>query len=199
MKQTTLFFFKMLTITLVIVNSLSCEGPEGPTGENGLNGTNGLDGNANVDIYTFETPDWGVASGMTLSMNNILTDEVIENSAVVIYLNTNSGAFDNTLLIPGVVLGNGGAMRHYQVFLWGTSDVIQEAIGIVSLEMDGSYTPNIDLWPVNWVKVFIVHGDTATRTASSTNPLNQLLHQLEAQGYDINNYQDFCDYFNIQP
>ena len=90
-------------------------------------------------------------------------------------------------------------MRHYQVFLWGTSDVVQEAIGIVSLEMDGSYTPNPDLWPVNWVKVFIVHGDTASRTASSTSPFNQLQHQLEAQGYDIAEYQDFCDYFNIQP
>lgn len=121
--------------------------------------TNCEDGNANVQTYIYNNPSWDSSgAGMTISMSGILTDEVLQNDAVLTYVKHT--ARQTTNIIPGLVWNE--FYRNYSVFLEGDW-LNPEELMIVSLEVNGDFTPNADLWAVDWVKVIII-GSTNTTT-----------------------------------
>lgn len=194
-----MYFVLALVLTVGIS---SCEGPEGPAGADGTDGQDGTDGNANAQTYVFNNPAWGSASGMSINMPGILTDDVIQNDAILIYENHTTSFGDFTHIIPGSVW-NGG-YRDYAVFLYNSTYSNPETIGIASLEMDGSFTPNANLWTVNWVKVIII-ASTNTTTVSgngrmaNTSSKEAVQQELAAANVDINDYYAVCAYYGIDP
>jgi len=188
-----MYFVLALALTVGIS---SCEGPEGPAG------TNGQDGNANAQTYVFNNPAWGAASGMSINMLGILTDDVIQNDVVLTYVNHSTSNGDFTQIIPGSVWN--GNYRDYGVILYNSTCSNPETIGIISLEMDGSFTPNANLWPVNWVKVIIIASTNTTTVTGNGRMANvsskeAVQQELATANVDINDYYAVCAYYGIDP
>jgi len=183
-------------MALIMVTAFSCspedgaDGAQGAQGPAGQDGTNGEDGNANVQAYIFNNPAWGSASGMNIDMAGILTDEVINNDAILTYVKHSSTGTIG--VIPGSVWN--GNYRDYAVFLKDSSDPNPENITIVSLEMNGSFTPNANLWGIDWVKVVII--ESSNTTAKSLGKQG-VFNELKAAGVDINNYNEVMDYYGL--
>lgn len=190
---------KVVKILLLVVVSLflttalnSCKGDDGVDGIDGVQGPAGQDGNANVQTYVYNSPSWGTASGMNIDMIGILTDDVIQNDAVLVYINHGTVIGDKTAIIPGSVWD--GYYRDYAVFL------NTETLNIVSLETDGSFTPNANLWNVNWVKVIIIASTNTTTTTGNGRVVNTkqvVINELANAGIDINDYYAVCDYYGL--
>ncbi len=183
-------------VLMVTAAFASCEGPEGPAGPAGEDGVDGQDGNANVQTYIYNNPSWmSSGSGMLIRMDSILTDDVIENDAVLVYLKHT--AVDFVSAIPGSVWV-GSEYRDYALFLADSSTSYSSSIIIVSMEMDGSLTPNDELAPVEWVKVVIIESTSTTVDgAKSLNPQQEILYNLDKAGVDVNDYYQVMNYFGL--
>jgi len=193
--RTTISKFKYVLILAVITAFVSCKGdigpagPAGTDGTNGVDGTNGTDGNANVQTYIFNNPAWGTASGMTIDMTGIFTDSVIANDAILVYVKHSSQGLINA--IPGLVFN--GNYRNYSVFT-EVADLL-----VVSLETDGSFTPNANLWAMDWLKVVIIESTNVTNDgAKSFDSKQEILYNLDKAGVDINNYYQVMYYFGLE-
>jgi len=89
---------KLTTILMIaviaIMASCSKEGPAGPAGTNGTNGTNGVDGNANVQVFLWNTSPTSTGSGPYTTTYNIsaITQDILDRGAVLMYIETNSNS-----------------------------------------------------------------------------------------------------------
>ncbi len=190
-----LMYVILLTVLTVFVSCKGEMGPAGPAGKDGIDGKDGadgqdgVDGNANVQTYIYNNPAWGLGAGMDIDMTDILTDSVIENDAILTYVKHTAQGLINS--IPGSVWN--GNYRDYAVFLH-TND-----LQIVSLEMDGSFTPHANLWAIDWVKVVIIESTNITDDgAKSLNPQQEILYNLDKAGVDVNNYYQVMDYYGLE-
>ncbi|MCF6367160.1 MAG: hypothetical protein L3J35_13295 [Bacteroidales bacterium] len=190
---------------IVIAGLASCEGPIGPIGTDGVDGVDGVDGtdgNANVQTYIYNNPVWGNGSGMYIDMSSVLTNEIIQNNVILGYVKHTGVSY--ATLIPGDVW-TGLVHRNYTMFVNGSpttySSVPEYNIMIVSLELDGTYTPNADLKEMEWFKVVIIEPTNITTTegnGKSLSPKQAIYNELENAGVDINDYYQVMDYYNLE-
>ena len=198
MKTTKKLMYVILIAVIAAFASCKGEiGPAGPAGADGADGTDGIagtdgtDGNANVQTYIYNNPAWGISSGMNIDMTDILTDTVISTDAILTYVKHTG--YGSIYSIPGSVWN--GNYRDYAVFL-NTND-----LQIVSLEMDGGFTSNANLWAVDWVKVVIIESTNTTIIDAGTKSLNNkqaIYYELDKAGVDINNYYQVMDYYGLE-
>lgn len=195
----TIKFLSILILSIFLSTTVtSCKGDDGADGVDGVDGAQGpagQDGNANVQTYVYNNPSWGVASGMNINMSGILTDDVIQNDAVLAYVNHMTDFGNETYLIPGLVWN--GDYREYAVILEDSSSSNPESLDIVSLETDGSFTPHANLWDARWVKIIIIESTNTTTTGRNIPIKQQVLNELKSAGIDVNNYEAVCNYYGI--
>ena len=173
---------------------------DGADGMDGIDGQDGADGNANVNNYRFISPSWGTTgSGMIINMPGILTEEVIENNLILIYVQTESA--NRTVLIPGSVWDL-SRLRYVEFSV--NINGFTGGMSIVSREADGAFTLNGDLEPLAWVNVVIAESLSGVTTngnelASKTeNFKDKALKNLSNAGVDVNDYHAVCDYYGIE-
>ena len=200
----TKFFKRLFVLVLLVGIAFSCQGPEGPAGKDGKDGidgrdgrdgVDGQDGNANVQTYVYNNPSWNsTGSGMTFQMTGILTQDVIDNDVILVYVkNPNDNHFYS---VPGLVwCGSYIQYRHYTFYV-GVNNLT-----IVSLEKNGNFTPNSDLYPMEKAKIIIIEStNTTTTNGNGSRPAKyKILDKMEKDGVDLNDYYQVCDYLNIEP
>ena len=189
----------LLLIVFITTFMLSCKGDDGADGVDGAQGIAGQDGNANAQTYIYNNPQWDdFGAGMHIDMTGILTDDVIKNDAVLVYIKHSTNNF--VFSIPGAVWA--GNYRNYAVLLIESSILENpNSLELISLEMDGTFTPNSNLWDVSWVRVVIIKTtDTTTDPgAKIANPKQRVLSHLEQEGIDVNDYRAVCQYYGLNP
>ena len=203
--KTIKFLSYSLFVLFLSISISSCsgdDGSDGATGPAGTNGQDGTDGNANVQTYVYNTPSWEPSgSAMHIDMTGILTDDVIANDAVLVYTNHTTSIGDRINIIPGSVWNSN--YRDYSIFLRDSNDNNPFSLSIVSLEMNGSFTPNANLWAIKWVKVIIIESEnTTTVTGNGARPTSskqRVYSELENAGIDANDYYAVCEYYGINP
>ena len=193
----TIKIISTLILSLLLSSMvISCKPEKGDTGPAGQDGK---DGNANAKTYVYNNPQWeSTGSGMYIDMAGILTDDVINKDAILVYIQHTYGSLVEINIIPGMVWR--GFYRQYAVFLKNSTSSHPENLDIVSLEKDGSFTPNANLWPVDWVKVVIIESNnTTTQNRMAMTPTEKVLEQLTNANIDVNDYQAVCEYYGITP
>jgi len=175
------------------------QGSQGEQGPAGTDGTDGADGNANVQTYIYQSPSWNnTGAALDIDMADVLTDDILENDVILSYVK-HTGR-NMVASIPGAVWI--GFYRNYAVFVGNSvsSDPGIFTFRIVSLEMDGSFTPNANLAPVDWVKIIIIEStNTTTSTGNGRimSPQEAIYDELKKAGVDINNYHDVLEYYGL--
>jgi len=148
-----------------------------------------------VQTYKYNNPSWTAgSSGIVIDMSGILTTTIIENDVILSYIKHID--VDLVGFIPGAVWV-GSNYRNYPVII----DPVFFDFLIVSLEMDGSFTPNSNLAPVEWIKVIII--DTSNTTVingngRSASPQQVVLDELAAAGVDVTIYKQVAAYYGLQ-
>jgi hypothetical protein len=176
------------------------DGADGATGPAGPAGADGADGNANVQTYIYNTPSWNSSgSALDIDMASILTDDILENDVLLSYVKHTG--HNMVASIPGAVWV--GFYRNYSVFVGNSvsGDPGIYTFRIVSLEMDGSFTPNASLAPVDWIKIVIIEStNTTTSTGNGRilSPKQAIYDELKKVGVDINNYYDVMEYYGLE-
>lgn len=136
-------------LAFLIVFSVSC------SKEDGKDGAPGIAGNANVETFVFNSPSWNPSgSGLKIDLTGIITDSILKNDVILTYVKFSD--IDLVSSIPASVYVNG--YRNYAVHFGNSisTDPGPYKLGIVSLEMDGSHTPNANLEPVDWLKLIVI-------------------------------------------
>jgi hypothetical protein len=206
----TMKFLAYATFVLFLgVAVSSCKGDDGADGQDGATGPagpagqDGQDGNANVQTYVYNSPSWGATTSVVdIDMAGILTDDILENDVLLSYVKHEN--LDMVSAIPGAVWTGTGGYRNYPVFYGNSvsSDPGIYTFRMVSLEMDGTFTPHANLKPVDWVKIIIIES-TNTTTASgngkAVSPQQAVYNELEEAGVDVNDYYEVCAYYGIDP
>ena len=174
-------------LLLLSISINSCKGDAGPAGE---------DGNANVQIIRFQSPQWTNPSGtydlMELEIPQI-TQEDINYSAILYYINFGS---DYTMLpaynyVPG--LGDDYTIRASTNFD-GTSTVhIKRTTGLPDPTPSANFLKVVIIRPGELIQA---DGNSSGRPA---NTKQQVLNELENAGVDINDYQAVCEYYGVNP
>ncbi|HBS89127.1 MAG TPA: hypothetical protein DEA97_21450 [Bacteroidales bacterium] len=100
MKNLTIAIFFIIGICFSACQKEGPMGPEGPQGEQGNQGIQGVQGpagNANVHSYTFTvtTANWGIidASHYVTLDSPFITDDIINNGAVLVYMKHSTGSW----------------------------------------------------------------------------------------------------------
>lgn len=175
--------FKKITCLLAMISFsfFACEGPAGPAGDigpqgpQGQQGEQGDDGNANVKISIFTVYDWewteSSAAYWSYTKNiGIITSEIANSGIVVIFVkSTNS---EHWQALPYTWPGTYEKILRY----WYTTNYLE--IDIYS-EYD-SYEPT----STYRFKVAAIEGD--------------IVNNAKKGGIDLNDYNQFKDYFNIE-
>ena len=194
----TIKFFSILLLSVVLMTSVTaCKGDDGADGQ---------DGNANVQTYVYNNPAWDAApntSRMLIDMSSVLTNDIIENDVILGYVKNTNMSY--VFPIPGDVW-TGVVHRNYTMYINGSpssyTTVPDFNIMIVSLELDGSYTPNSHLREMEWFKCIIIESTnttTATGNGRSVSPKQAVKNELADAGVDINDYYAVCAYYGINP
>ena len=190
--KTTISKLKYVFFLIVIAGFVSCKGEIGPPGADGIDGIDGTDGNANVQTYVYNNPEWGIFNRLDIHMPDILTDDVIQNDVILGYIKVSGIPY--TSPIPGKF----DDFATYEVMLFGGTDNLYR---VLSYESNGSPTPNLDLYILDWVKIIII--DSANTTTydgnggKSLNPQQAIYDELEEAGVNINNYYEVMDYYGL--
>ncbi len=207
MKTTQKLMYVILIAVIAAFASCKGEiGPVGPAGTDGIDGqdgTNGQDGNANVQTYVYNNPAWGATgSGMQIDMSSVLTNEIIQNDVILGYVKSTDVSY--VTLIPGDVW-TGSVHRNYTMFVNGSptsyDNVLEYSITIVSLELDGTYTPNANLKTMDWFKVVIIESTNTTTTDGNSKNIDskqKIYDELKASGININDYYQVMDYYGLK-
>ncbi|GGG42442.1 hypothetical protein [Bizionia arctica] len=200
--QTTISKSKYVLLALLVVFSFSCsteDGEQGPIGPAGVDGTNGENGNANVQNFMFNSPSWNtIGSGLYIDLTGIITDDILENDVLLTFVKFS--VIDLVSSIPGSVYVNG--YRNYPV-LFGNSTSTEPGpyvMAVISMEMDGSFTPNANLEPVDWVKLIIIESSNTTTSNGNGRVMSgkeTVLQELKDAGVNKDNYEEVCDYYGI--
>lgn len=188
-----LFTYGLLIFTLVLI---SCAkdgevGPIGPAGIAGVDGTNGEDGNANVQIFDFDTST-ETNSIMQFFMPE-LTTEFLKNHAVLVY------AIKGDILyhMPGPILGS--------AFIEGSSTISrvltrEGQIIINFFDWDGNKVKIEERvgWPIDKIRiVFIEATSSETITGKGLSPTERVKIELETAGVLIDDYHSVCEYYGV--
>ncbi len=183
MKTTEFFAYAVFVLFLGVAIS-SCKGDDGADGIDGTTGqagADGQDGNANVQTLTY---DISTESGYAISTTvPEFTQSVLDNDAILFYLNYLNSRF---YPIPGPV---------YSIVIGVVSQVGTN--GLSFYNWDGT-SYNITAGYFNTLKIVIIES-TSGKSAGNNNPQQEIYTELKNAGVDINDYQDVCDYYAINP
>jgi len=190
----------IIFLLCVLVSLASCKGDQGDVGPAGADGTDGADGNANVQTYVYESPSWNTSgSAMYIDMSGILTDDILENDAILVYLKPIANTYVN--LVPGL-LWSGTRYVNINVVIENSAGTLNDpfTLMLVSHELDGSWTANAELVPLDWVKVVIIEStNTTTITGNGGVTKSQSINnELQAAGVDVNDYYAVMDYYGLE-
>ncbi len=162
----------------------SCKGDDGADGIDGAVGTTGADGpngNANVQTLTY---DISTESGYSIYTTvPEFTQSVIDNDAILFYLKVNNSYLYS---IPGPI----GTIVVQVVSSVGTN--------IIAFQNWDGVAFNISQGALTTLKIVIIES-TSSKSAGNNNPQQEIYTELKNAGVDINNYQDVCDYYDINP
>lgn len=195
---------KYVLLALVILLTFSCAedgavGPQGSAGKDGTNGLDGQDGNANVQTYRYNLPTWDQSgSGLRIDMSGILTDDILENDVILSYVKHTDAIIVSP--IPGKVF-DGAGYRVYAVLIGNSEESNFPGafgFGIVSFLSDGTFTPNLSLRAIDWVKIIVIKSTnttTANGNGRTANAKVAILDELASAGVDINNYDEVLAYY----
>lgn len=178
------------------------QGPAGTNGINGIDGQAGADGNANVETYIFNEPVWNeTGSGMYLDMSTVLTDDIINNDVILGYVK--SVGVNEVYPVSGDVWV-GDSYKNYVMKAHVSTDTYAPLmLSVTSREVEGGFTPNSDLRPMDWFKCIIIKSSsTTTNTGNSlagkgSTKQQQILNNLEKNGVDVKDYNAVCNYYGI--
>ena len=182
MKTIKILTYSVFVLFLGLAIS-SCKGDDGADGIDGVVGTagaDGQDGNANVQTLTY---DISTESGATISTTvPEFTQSVLDNDAILFYLKTNTNVFYS---IPGSLVSV-VALVTYSV---GANIIFfQNWSGSAVTIPQGTYTT---------LKIVII--ESSSKSAENNNPQQEIYTELKNAGVNINDYDDVCDYFGINP
>lgn len=168
---------KLLLMGLVAVLALSCsaeDGEDGAIGPQGPAGVDGVDGNANVSALKY---DLSTVSGSFYNQEiPEITDEVLNNYAILTYLKLNNGEYNP---IPGTFFG----VRH----------IVRFEVGLCKLDFARVDTETSFSYPEGNLAelrvVLIAPSNISGKIPSITD--------LKKAGVDVSNYYEVMDYFGL--
>lgn len=201
MKQATILFRKTTLIAVLMLLFTACSktgptGPKGPKGDNGSPGATGAkgaagpkgdtgakgpEGNANVKVYTkdISSAAWttiGVYNSGYLELKitapNVLTEDVVDNWVVLVYVNTSDFNQSGWALLPYYT------NRNIRV----TADIYT---GYLLIDRDQNGAPNTQSW-FNKVKLVLIKPSVTGSISRTSAPLP-----------DFKDYHAVCKYYGI--
>ncbi len=183
MKTIKFFAYTVFVLFLGVAVS-SCkedDGTDGIDGATGQAGADGQNGNANVQTLTYDVSN---VSGYAISTTvPEFTQSVLDNDAILFYLKTNNNIFYS---IPGSLI-------NYQA-------LVSSSVGsnlVFFQDWNGSAT-SITAGFFSLLKIVIIES-TSSKSAENNNPQEGIYTELKNAGVDINDYNDVCDYYGINP
>lgn len=189
-----------MTVFAMGILALACSGEDGIDGATGTQGELGTDGNANVRAFVFSEVEFS-GETIVLGMTGILTAEVINRDAILVYLRVGSGSLASrgrVFNLPGRVLGSfpDGIPTQYIDFWMEDEDPGKIFVHTRSLE---DTTLSVDeRTPVDWIKVVIIESTSIeTIIGKGLGPSERVKAELEAAGISVNDYDSVCQYFGV--
>lgn len=193
----------LLSIVFMLATIMNgCEGPAGevgPAGSNGTNGTdgsdgsNGTNGNANVTVISLKKADLTWTAGSYLGR----TSNVFE---------LNASEVDQDIIDSGTVLGylfiSGFWMP--MPFTWEKADGSERQYILFQYKLESiklfSYRTSGVLNPGSVLEYrFMLITDNTVTSGGRVSSDEGVLDRLNDAGVDINNYEEVCQYFGIDP
>lgn len=189
--KTTILKMKYFLLATLVFFSFSCspeDGAPGPQGEqgiagiNGQDGQNGQDGNANVQTYTFDASEF-VGDFDSVGIPE-LTEDVLNNDAILVYLKTSAVWFP----VPCPV----------DTYGFDHAVDVNLSVGLVEFDYSDGTGANVNITAgdLESGKLIIIESSNTTARSPQAN-LDFFMETLEAEGIDIKNYHQVCDYLNI--
>ncbi len=170
MRKLTYLFISILVI------GFACEGPEGPEGPAGEQG------NANVDVYMFQSPTWDANSFMDLSLAAITTTVSAEWLVL--------GYLEDSNWYPADGEFYGGSYRSYH-YTGGMT--------IKCENFDGGVNTNPPT--ISRAKIILIEPDTTIFISGNgrmASPKQQLLDEMKDKGVNLDDYYQVARYFGIK-
>ncbi|MGC1471482.1 MAG: hypothetical protein WA775_02725 [Psychroserpens sp.] len=184
---------KLFLMALVAVFALSCsaeDGSDGAPGEQGPAGTDGInvaDGNANVQVLTY---DISTESG-TFHEQNVpeITQDVLDNDVILGYVKSANVFFP----LP--------AVEDPDIIDFNISVAILEGFYIMDFVQNDGTSYNLTAGDLQALKVIIIESSSTMegRFASPGNSSKEnVLLELEHANVDITNYHDVMAYYGLK-
>ncbi|WP_397363551.1 hypothetical protein [Olleya sp. R77988] len=175
---------KYVVLALLVSFCFSCsteDGADGPAEPAGANGIDGADGNANVQNITFDASAFaGTFDSVTITQ---LTQDVLENDAILTYLNTGSNWFP--VPCPADSIGFDHAVD------------VTYSVGAIDFDYIDSSGSSASITAGDLVSGRVIIIESTSTTASRVNTTQKVFMELNAAGIDINDYEAVCNYYGI--
>ncbi len=184
-------FSYIILSTVFGLMTYSCteDGAMGPAG------VDSTDGNANVQTYVYNNPTWNGSNWLDIDMNGILTDDVIENDAILGYMQITSIS-SLSISIPTYINS-----KFYETVIFNSQSASLAGVyRIISREQDGNSTPNANLEALDWVKIVVIESSNTTtgNGGKIINGKEAVYQELRDAGVDITDYDQVATYYGIE-
>ena len=163
------------------------DGTDGAPGADGEDGQDGADGNANVVQFLYEAIGEGGSSSTQIDLPASITEAVIDNSLVVVYLKFANGVVQQ-------VPGEAGSLN-VDVSIFDISNTVRIELIYRRQSDDSPFVLPTGLF--EHARILIIPASSSTLIGGKTSPQQAVRNELAAAGIDTADYEAVAAYYGL--